>query len=553
MVDNKKLAPKADWYPMDQDAWERFVEPLQKYGPGDIGNLSLYVAPEEESAYDSGRVSGFFTSVIADNTWQRKVGEIDSLFKSFTTRSAEDVYRINVLRQMARTTPASSPYLFENVIKRDGFEDIRVPNLSALLVGGVPTVFVKAGAFGIVMERVADQWYAGDREKMAADIGIHTSLLSRLIEGEALPKSHSTIVKIAEGIGVDPDVLDVAWFADKNRKALLRLVSKPHSSANGRVRARIVNRLAAARLGESFMPSAKGQNILEKYIDLAVFAMRARIHPRTVIPVVASIDGQSEDLFSGAVPLAESLKDSWPWKAAILCYMAANHFESWGKIREVTQHVFMGNDYLLNGMRALPSFMDASQASDLRSYYMELGLKLDAHVKSNHMGTAPVVSGAQAEEVPAQGFSGIVRGGSPDYGIRMTPSRSEVLDEFKRDCPKLWGQIEHTGRYDIVGRALTLADPRGDESAVSFTAFAVAMRALADKEDIIPAGFDRNSTSADYIVNGATWTFGGTKMVKYDDKTWPVFKTHTGEEFISVNGEFITLSAIAMMAVPTKV
>jgi hypothetical protein len=556
---------KAEWFDGSQADWERFIGPA-----GDLiasGAINLHATLDDVD--ETEHVSDFFASIVRDKSWSERVGTVNSIFRSITVRDGDELQMANVLRSMVRLTPMRSPYLFENVLQREGFEDIEVPNLSSVMVGAVPTVVAGRGALGFAMEEVARHWYKNDRTRLAGDIGVDTITLDSMIKGEYLPKTRAEVVKIADGLGVDPNVLDVAWFADKKAKVVMWFAQKPNESAGNLVRAMIMNWLAAARLGRKFMPIGPSDVAMDKYLEQAIFALEAGIHPRTAIPVVASIDPENETVFKNVVAYAEELAlGGWPWKAAILCYMAANHAEFHYDIKALTSLVHHGNSYLLNSERTLPEFMKPAHARELKQYHLQWGLDLHRSVAAaspsiaDNMGYIPSATEEVADTIdrfgeteldssePVQRFAGIVRSAEPYYGVKMTPSRRSIIEEFKVNCPELWDEIEKAGRYDVVGRSLSLADPHCDRSAISFMAFNMAVRALAKSEGIIDDDFGKSMSNAEYIAEGAGITFGGHEMRMYQGKLRPVFKTHLGEEFISLGKgqDFIPVSMIASLA-----
>jgi hypothetical protein len=542
---------KADWFDGTQAEWEQWIAPAAREGIVNAGNIGLYAVPEDVD--DAGGVNDLFISIIRDGGWQERVGTVNSIFRSMTVRNAEELRKANILRMMARFTPRRSAYLFSEVIEREGFKDIKVPNLSSALVGAVPTVVAGSGAFGFVMEHVARNWYKGERSRMAADIGTDTAALDKIIRGQALPKTHAEVVKIAEGLKVDPDVLDIAWFADKKAMVVNWFAQKPEEESTSLVRAMIMNWLAAARLGRKFIPIGPEDCTMEKYLEQVVFALEARIHPRTVIPVIASIDNGNNDIFKNATAYAEKLaQGGWPWKAAILCYMAANDAEFRADVTTLTSSIHLGNNYLLNSKKALPEFMSPAHASELQHHYLQWGLDLHRSVAASTPEVTASVGYRQSvadelQDESASGFVGIVRSVEPDYGVKMTPSRRSVVEEFKENCPELWEEIKSSGRYDVVGHALDLADPHSNRSAVSFMAFNMAMRALSEGEGIIGKDFGKSMTNVEYIAEGAEVLFGGYKMRMYQGKLRPVLETHLGEEVISL-GQGKDLIPVSMLA-----
>lgn len=537
---------KADRFPGTQVDWNTSIDPAIKNGIVENSDIELHVL--RGGVEDGVGISDFFSSLRRDDGWHDRIVRFNSLIRSVTIRSSKELKKANILRLMARLTPRHSPFLFEEVLKRDGFEDIKVPNLSSVLVGAVPEVLAGHSVFGVTMERIAKNWYEGDRSKMAGDIGVDTKALDRIIKGEDLPKRHADVVKIAEGLGVDSDVLDVAWFADKKARVVHWFMTEPNGQSRGTTRAIIMNWLAAARLGEEFIPFDSSQDGMERYLELAVFALRAGIHPRTVIPVIASIGEGSEGVFDDVVTYAEELAlDGWTWKAAILCYMAANDAEFRVDYRALTSLVHLGNNYLLNSEKAMPEFMSQAHARELQHYHLQWGLDLHRSSADSSPEVAARPSAGAVDTNADQGFAGIVRSAEPDYGVPMTPQRREFIGQFKKACPELWEEVERAGRYDIVGRVLELADPHRNRSAISFVTFNMTMRALAEREGIIDRDFGKSMSNAEFIAEGAEIYFGDHKMWMYEGKLYPVFETHIGEEFISVGQQFLTAPMLATM------
>ncbi len=523
----QSIVPKPSWYPGTQGQWDKAVDPLRDEN-GEIPraiqrsvNVLTYVGDVDavDEAGQSAFVDDYFMSVMKGEGWQDRLRDVESTFRSIISTDPTVYHKINVLRLLSRISPESQDKLFTNVLTREGKEPVEVPSLPAVLSGVVPLYLSERSALGNALKQINEKWYGGDIvafvDDIAADIGYSPMRAEAMILGWHLPRKYSTIVKLAERLGVDPHVLDVLWFADQNVKMIGRFINYPLNKSNRRARARFISRLASLRLGEKYRHRTRPASPMHHYLDMASFAMRAGIHPQTVIPVVATIDEDKEFLFDDAVAYAEQLNSRGkPWKAAILCYLAAHNMLTFARLIKAKEFVHQGNAYILGSGR-LPDYLNPEQAGELRRHYLWHGLKLiDSAPEIDGYSVADILgyrSTTDDEGQQPRGYGGVI-GTVDDFegGIGgMSGGRRAVLEEYKAEYPELWQLIEASGRTDIVEQAFSAVDHRGGDNAVSFVAFNLTMRGLTKAAGILPEGFGQSHTKAEYIGPNDTWEFGG--------------------------------------------
>jgi len=521
------VVPKPSWYPGTQGQWDQAVDPLRD----DNGEIPRFIqqtvgalryesdVDSVEEADQSAFVDDFFRSVMKGEGWKDKLKGVDSIFRSVISTDPTIYHKINVLRLLSRISPESQQELFTNVLEREGKEPVEVPSLPAVLSGIVPLYFKEKSALGNALKQINEKWYGGDIvafvRDIAGEIGLRPMQAEAMILGWYLPKKHGTVVKLAEKLGVDPHILDVLWFADQNVRAINKFSHYPLGKSNRRARARMISRLASLRLGEKYRHRTKPASPMHHFLDMACFAMRAGIHPQTVIPVVATIDEDKEFLFDDAVAYAEQLNGRGkPWKAAILCYLAAHNMLTFARLIKAKEFVHQGNAYIV-GSGQLPDYLKPEQAGELREHYLWHGLSLiDSSPKVEGGGAAALLGyKLPIDEIGEQsrsygGIIGTFADFESDIG-GMSGGRRAALEEFKAERADLWQIIKASGRTDIVERAFATVDRRGGDNAVSFAAFNVAMQSLAKAAGILPEGFGQKSTKAEYIGPNETWKFGG--------------------------------------------
>lgn len=511
---NTVLRPSG--FPGTQEAWERYIASLLEDSGGDPANLSGVIgilgninkaddgAARAQSEFS---VDDFFMEVAEGDGWQEKMRIVETVFRSVVARSDEELGPIYTLRLMSRITPESQEKPFTNVFVREGKEPVEAPNIPSILAGVVPAHVQGENALNHALRLICDNWYDGDFKALAADIGYTDPFLVRaMFMGLHFPRSHMRVVQIAEGLGIDPHKLDILWFADRHRKRVGKLLHSPFSKSNRRARARLLNRLATARLGEKYRHRDEAPNMMQHYLDMASFIMRAGIHPQTVISVVAAIDEEEKLLFRDVVPFAEELNERGkPWKAAIVSYLAANHMMANAFLPEVRQLVHLGNAYIVSGDR-LPDYLTPEHAGELRDHYLWRGLEL--------LNSSPVV--VESMTRPSVLDEGL--GARFEDGLEnMTGARRRVLREFRESSPELWRVLVQLDRADIVNRALAEADPEGEREIISHMSVVPRIYSRSLEEGVIGENFGRKTTKAELIKHGTIVYVGGAQCMVFDN------------------------------------
>jgi len=520
MVDARSTT-KLSWFRGSQTEWDDLVGPFLKVWDAlDGAESDATPAPKGDSAM----ADDLFTSVASGEGWKERLAELDGAFETVVANSEGDMRKLNALRFMSDITPAGSRFLFAATLGREGREDVRVPNLPAILSGIVPAHLHGKDAFAAALEAIGNQWYGGNFHSFARDVGANDFDLNALVSGKAKPREHAEVAEIANRIGIDPDLLDVLWFADENKWEVSQFLFDLDSPMSRQNRARLMSHIASMRAGDKYRRRDSGQSSMRHYLDMAAFAMRSRIHPKTVIPVVAGIEAGAAGAFDAVLPFAEELAlSNRPWKAAVACYLAADFTGVQGEIVDMEDHlktvtalVMQGNYYLKHSVGTFPDFLSPEHAAELRLAYLNRGLELHNAVEAQRgpgiakQGGARLklvkdITGAIEElggTVPAQDFGGAMRA-EPNFESsieRMTDERLEVIDEFKRSYADVWERIRQAGRADIVEDVFDTVD-RGT-GAISFMAFNTILMKRLKGEGVIPADYGSARTVAENIDMG---------------------------------------------------